>query len=42
MSRDELLIEDDRIAVLEASGLGIEFDTEVAKDHLLDGTDGWS
>jgi hypothetical protein len=41
LARDELLIEDDRIAVLEAPGLGIEFGIEVAEDHLLDGTNGW-
>ena len=39
--RDEPLIQDGRIAVPEAPGLGIELDDGVVETHLLDGTDGF-
>jgi len=39
--RDEPLIEDGRIAVPEAPGLGIELDEAVVEEHLLEGTDGF-
>jgi L-alanine-DL-glutamate epimerase-like enolase superfamily enzyme len=41
LARDEPLIEDGRIAVPEAPGLGIELDMDVVEDHLLEGTTGF-
>ncbi|WP_222914782.1 mandelate racemase/muconate lactonizing enzyme family protein [Natrinema sp. SYSU A 869] len=40
-TRDEPLIEDGYIEVPEEPGLGIELDEAVAKDHRLEGTDGF-
>jgi len=39
--RDEPLIRDGRIEVPESPGLGIELDTDVVDEHLLDGTTGF-
>ena len=41
LAREEPLIQDGRIAVPEAPGLGIELDMDVVDDHLLDGTTGF-